>query len=119
MEEKKMKKVIVIGIIALFIGVSFQSAVAIENKLSSGNIKTMKDFENKGSSESDFIMIDDMFSELKDFTNSILTRFGHIPEVKEKCQVLLDIINEYNSRPICEVVENIEGFEKPLIETSI
>ena len=100
-----MKKIIVIGIIALFVGVGFQSAFALDNRLSINNIEIKEDFNGQEESINNFPMINDMLTELKTLINNILLRFGHIPEVKEKCEELLDVINEV--RPLCLVVELI------------
>ena len=47
---------------------------------------------------------------LEAFTNIILTRFGHIPEIREKCEEILDIIDSnklWDNPIICAVLLSI------------
>jgi hypothetical protein len=94
-----MKKIIVIGVIVLFICVGFQSAFAVEPKLSADNIIKVKDYDCQEVSKDDILKFKELLNDLKDFTINVMTRFGYIPEVKEKCQEILDFINEV--RQIC------------------
>jgi len=88
-----MKKIIVFGVIVLFVGMCFQPAFAVENRVSTNKVEKVEDCDCQEVSNSDFLMIKELLTELDEYTNTIIKRFGHIPEVKEKCQELLDAIN--------------------------
>jgi hypothetical protein len=88
-----MKKIIIIGVIVLFIGVGIKPALAVEPEVSNDNIENEEDCDCQEVSNSDFLKIKELLNELKDFTISVMMRFGHMPEVKEKCEELLDGIN--------------------------
>ena len=51
---------------------------------------------------------------LKVFTNILLLRFGHIPEIKEKCEEILDLINS-DFPIICAILESVWNQYKYII----
>ena len=91
-----MKKIIIIGIIFLFVGMGFQPAFAVENRVSNDNIEKVEDCDCQTKDRLNPIVVMHLMTRLQVVTNSLLSRFGHIPEVKEKCQEVLDEINSFN-----------------------
>jgi hypothetical protein len=100
-----MKKIIIIGIICLFVGLCFQPALAIEPKLSSDNIEDVEDCDCQEVDRINPLTAELLLSKLKVSSNNLLSRFEHIPEVEENFQELMDVINSYeqsDGRPICD-----------------
>ena len=109
-----MKKVIVISVIALFFFVGFQSAFAVEPKLSADNIEKVEDCDCQELDSENLVRVKLLMNKLEVFTNIILFRFGHIQEVNEKCEELLEIINSNRQLDkslfftiICSILDDI------------
>jgi len=90
-----MKKIIVISVIALFIVVGFQSAFAVESRVSADNIEKVEDCDCQEAENLNPIRVKSLFTKLKIVTNIILSRFGYMPEVEEYCNDLFDNINSF------------------------
>ena len=111
-----MKKIIIIGVIALFICVGFQSAFAIEPKVSENIVEKEEDCECQEIDKINPVRVKLLFTQLKVVTNILSKKFGYIPEVKEECQ---EILNDFNSfdykddRPVvCAILKVLyERFE--------
>jgi len=87
-----MKKALVVGIIVLFLGVVFQPALA--NEISINNTSNInEDCGCQGVNRVDLLRVKLLLIRLEVFTNILLTNFGHIPELTEKCEEILDIIH--------------------------
>ena len=83
-----MRKVLVVGVILLFLGVGFQPALADEV---STNIVSDVDedcFECQPVNRVDLLRIRLLLIRVEVFTNIILSKFGHIPKIQEKCGIL-------------------------------
>ena len=106
-----MKKIIVIGVIALFVGVGFQQAFAVESRASTDNIEKVEDCDCKGVESQNLVRVKLLFIQLKVVNNILSKRFGHIPEVKEICNDISGNINSFNplsDYPIfCAILEHI------------
>jgi hypothetical protein len=50
------------------------------------------------------VIVKHLFNKLKVATNNLLSKFGHIPEVKESCYNIFDILNSYNPFSIGQVI---------------
>ena len=83
-----MKKALVVGIILLFIGVGFQPAIA--NEISDVDEDC---FECQPMNRVTLLKVRLLLIQFEVFTNILMNRFGHIPEVKEKCQVISENIS--------------------------
>ena len=88
-----MKKVLILGIIVLFVSVGFQPVLANEVSIT----KTSDIVEDCGCQENNrvnLLRFKLFLIRLEAFTNIILlSKLGYIPEVAEKCEEILDIIN--------------------------
>ncbi len=103
----KMKKCIVIGIILLFIGVGFQPVFAEESLPIT--LKREEDcFKCQVSDEYNLLKVKLLMYKVRVIVNIVLlSKLGKIPEIKENCQEILDVINSENSlgeSPICNVL---------------
>ena len=61
-------------------------------------------------SSSNLVRVKLLMFRLKIITNILLLRFGHIPEIAEKCQEILDVINsnrQWDFPIICAILESI------------
>ena len=105
-----MRKGLVVGIILLFLGVGFQPALA---KDVSTNVVSDVDedcFECQPMSRVDLLKVKLLLIRIEAITDVIVSRFGHIPEIQEKCEEVLDIINSdihWNFSVICAFIDTI------------
>ena len=97
-EDRKMRnvclrKVLVVGIIVLFLGVGFQPAFA--NEINTTIVSDVDEdcLECQPVNNVDILRVRLLVIRIKAITNVILSRFGYIPEVKEKCEEVLELIN--------------------------
>lgn len=105
-----MNKLWVIGIICLFIGVGVYPAIAVESKSSADNTQKEEDCDCQEVDRLNLARVKFLLTRSEVITNILLSKFGHIPEVKEKCLELLDIIdlNRQSDYPIfCYVLAYI------------
>jgi hypothetical protein len=106
-----MKKIIIIGVIALFIGIGFQPAFAIEIESSVDTNEEEEDCDCEEVDSQTLVRVKLLFTQLKVVTNILSKRFGHIPEVKEICNDISGHINSFNplsDYPIfCAILEHI------------
>ena len=86
-----MKKALVIGVILLFLGVGFQPALA--NEISAVDEDCL---ECQPVNRVDLLKVKLLLIRLEVFTNIVLSKLGHIPEVKEKCQEVSDKMSILN-----------------------
>ena len=110
MKKDMLSKTLVLGVILLFIGISFQPAYAVESKLSADSTENDEDCNCKEIDRLDLIRANLLLNKLEILTNILLFRYGHLPEIEESFQELLDIIKSYrqvNHQIICKLLENI------------
>jgi len=88
-----MKKIIIIGIIALFFGISVQPAFAIEKYLSTDDIIVGEDCDCQVEDNINQMRAKFLLTRIKNITNNVLSKYGHIPEVKETCEKVIEITN--------------------------
>ena len=86
--EVNMKKALVICIILLFLGVGFQPALA--NEVSDVDEDCL---ECQPVNRIDLLKVKLLLIRVEAITNVILSKYGHIPEVAEKCKVASDKIS--------------------------
>ena len=79
-------KILVVGIIVLFLGVGFQPALA--NEISD----VEEDCGCQPVSRVDLLKVKLLLIRLEAFTNVILSKYEHIPEIQEECGEILDRI---------------------------
>jgi hypothetical protein len=99
-----MNKGIVIGVIVLFVGMVFQPAFAIETIPNAEKVEEVEDCDCQENEKYNPIMIKLLLNKVKVFTNIIMSRYGHIPKVKESCYNIFDILNSYNPLSIGQVI---------------
>ena len=87
------KKALVVGIIVLFLGVGFQPAIANEVSITKTADVEGDCFDCRPVNRVALLKVKLLLMKLETITNVILSRFGHTPEVAEKCEEVLDIIN--------------------------
>jgi hypothetical protein len=108
-----MKKIIVISIIVLFVGMVFQPAYAVETIPKADKIEQLEDCYCQEVDRVNIVRVKFLFNRLKVFTNILLVRFGNMPEVKEKSKELLEVVdsNRQLDFPIfprvCDFLEGI------------
>jgi hypothetical protein len=100
----RMKKIVILGIICLFVGMGFQPALAIEPKLSAENIENVEDCDCQETDRLNSYLVKYMITRLEIATNILLSKFGYIPEVKEKCQEVLEGINSIDIKGIIQEI---------------
>jgi hypothetical protein len=109
----RTKKLLVVGIIVLFVGVGIQSAFAVESRVSNDTIEKEEDCDCQEIDKINPVRVKLLFNQLKVVSNILLKKFGHNPEVKEQCQKLLELIksNRKSYEPpfpiFCSILENI------------
>ena len=88
-----MRKLLVFGIILLFLGVGFQPALA--NEISTNTVSDVDEdcIECQPVSRVDLLKVRLLLIRLEVFTNVILSRFGNIPRVSEKNEEIYDKIS--------------------------
>ena len=88
-----MKKALAIGVILLFLGVGFQPALA--NEVSTNTVSDVDEdcLECQPVNRVELLKVKLLLIRLEVITNVILSRFGHIPEIGEKCGKILDVIH--------------------------
>ena len=100
-----MKKALVCGVILLFLGVGFQPALA--NKVSISSVSDVEEdcLECQPVNRVELLRVKLLLIRLEVFTNVILSKFGHIPEIREKCEEASERISEIsitsNNDDIC------------------
>ena len=89
-------KTFVLVIIVLFLGVGFQPALA--NEIPTNIVSDVDEdcLECQPVSRIDLLKIRLLLTRIEVFTKIIMQRFGHIPEVSEKCDEILNIIDSSN-----------------------
>ena len=98
---------IVVGITILFLGVGFQPAIA--NEISTNAVSDVDEdcFECQPVSRVDLLRVKLLLIRVEVLTNILIQRFGHISEVEEKCQEILDVIHknrEFDNLIICIIL---------------
>ena len=85
-------KAFVLVIIVLFLGVGFQPALA--NEISTNIVSDVdEDCNCKPINDIQVVRIERLLDRLENRINFILLRYGHLPEVAEKCEEVLGVIN--------------------------
>ena len=89
-----VKKALVFGIIVLFLGVGFQPALADE--ISTNIVSDVEEdcLECQPVNRVELLKVKLLLIRIEAFTNVILSRFGHIPEIREKCEEASERISE-------------------------
>jgi hypothetical protein len=95
MKKVIFSKILIIGVILLFIGVGIQPAFSIEPEFPVANIEKEEDCDCQKVDISDSFMVKLWLNKLKVFNNIILLKFGHIPEIEENCNDIFNFINSY------------------------
>ena len=89
-----VKKALVFGIIVLFLGVGFQPALADE--ISTNIVSDVEEdcLECQPVNRVELLKVKLLLIRIEAFTNVILSRYGHIPEIREKCEEASERISE-------------------------
>jgi len=90
MNKDMICKTIALGVIIIFITVGIQPALAVERGVSVDNTENEEDCDCQEDISNPY-MVKLWLNKVKVFTNIIMSRYGHIPEVKEICQEVIDI----------------------------
>jgi hypothetical protein len=111
MNKDMIGKILALGVIILFITVGIQPALAIEPKLSADNIEKEEDCDCQELDSKTLSRVNLLLTKLKLRTDLVSKRFGHIPEIKEKCDKLSDVVNSINPKgiilDICWAIYNL------------
>jgi hypothetical protein len=112
MRKELVGKILVLGIICLFIGVGVQPALAIEPKLSADNkTESVEDCDCKEEDRPNLFLVKLWLNKVEVLTNILLLRFGYIPEVKENCELVLEGISSIDItrdfEVLCEILYTI------------
>ena len=104
-----MKKVWIASILAILMLMVPITNVVSANEVEDCNCNPISDLQ--------VVRIERLLDRLESRINFILLRYGHIPEVKEKCEEILSIINSWEPFDIfCEILTLIKvGLEYMLI----
>ena len=89
------KILIVVGITILFLGVGFQPALANEVSISKTSDIHEDCLECQHISKVELLKVKLLLIRIEAITNVILSKFGHIPEVAEKCQEITNRIETF------------------------
>jgi hypothetical protein len=92
-KNKNIKKILVVGIIILFIGVGIQPAFANDISITTtSNIK--EDCGCQPISNLHLVRLERLLNRVEIYTNILSLLFKHNSEVKEKCELLSNKIKE-------------------------
>ena len=75
------KKGLVIGVIVLFFGMGFQPVFAVENRVTAYIKEMVEDCDCQEVDSQNLFRVKLLMNNLKFFTNILIKRFGHIPEI--------------------------------------
>jgi hypothetical protein len=75
----------------------FQPVFAVENRVNTDNIEMVEDCDCQEIDRQNLVRLKFLLKNLKFVTNILINRFGHIPEIKEKCQEVVDFIRASSS----------------------
>ncbi len=110
-KQNLLSKTLTLGIIILFIGVSYSSAISIETELFIVNNKSEEDFDCQEISNSYLVKLDRMFNRLEVYTKILKFFYINNPDLLEKWEKLSIRISALkdlnNDRPICDILKNI------------
>ena len=111
-----MKKALVIGVILLFLGVGFQPALA--NEISTNIVSDIEEdcLDCQPINRVELLRIKLLLIRLEVFTNIVLSRFGHIPEIEESCQKISNRVTTFREM-INELKHDLPWDENPIICT--
>ena len=101
--KERMKKVLVIGVILLFLGVGFQPVFANEVSIAKKSDVEEDCLECQPVYRVDLLKVNLLMNRLKVFTNIIMHRFDHFPEIQEKRDNILKFINS-DDTPFCDAL---------------
>ena len=93
MQKNHTCKILAIGIIVLFIGVGIHPAFAVDTKQSMVNKASKEDCGCKEVDNRHLGILEKQLDRLEVYSKLLLVLSRDIPEVKEKCEEILDIIN--------------------------
>ena len=79
----------------------------IRDKSSNLELNNIEDCDCKTLEKYNPIIVKHLLNKVRFFTIILLSRFEHIPEVKENCNTILDILNSYNPLSIGQVICDI------------
>ena len=115
MKQRIISKGLAVAVIILFLGVGIQPALADE--ISTNIVSDVDEdcLDCQPVNRVELLKVKLLLIRIEAFTNIILSRFGHIPEVKEKCEEILDIINSEGLNDIiCNILMRIGIFLEEL-----
>jgi hypothetical protein len=108
MNKDMLSKTLTLGVIILFATVGIQPALAVEPKVSSDNIENVEDCDCQEIDILNPFMFKLWLNKLKVVTKIIMSRFNHIPEVKEQCQELSNDISSVGIKDwFCDNLERV------------
>ena len=110
-------KILAIGIIALFMGVSVSSAISVDTE--STIVEIVEDCGCEEVSDSDLIKVERLLNKVEVYSKLLLVLSKYNPEVKDKCEEILQVINsnkQWNFPIICDILESILNLISDLID---
>ena len=102
-----IKNSLVFGVILLFLGVGFQPALATEISINPVSDVEEDCLDCQPVNRVELLKVKLLVIKLKAFNSIILSRFGHIPDIAEKCQEISDRfaqLSVFSNPPICNLL---------------
>ena len=111
MKKTLLSKTLILGIVLLFIGVSYSSAISVDSKSTIDKKQRVNDFDSREISNTHPDNLYMLFNRLEVYSKRLILLSKNNPEITEKWEELgirnsaLKDIN--NDRSICDKLENI------------
>ena len=110
-KQNLISKILAMGIIVLFIGLGFSSAISIENRSSIVNNKSEEDCGCQETSDSYLVKLDRMTSRLEVYIKILMLLSKNnleLIKIWEELTVKISALEDVNNdKPICDILENI------------
>ena len=112
MTRNHTRGILALGIICLFIGVGIHPAFAVDTKTSMVNKANEEEcWECKEIDNRHLVRLEKQIKRIEVYTKFLLVLSRYNPEIKEKCEEILDVINLnrlWDFPIICAILERIE-----------
>jgi hypothetical protein len=110
MKKNLLSKILTLCIVVLFIGVSYTSATSVDTKSALSNNQSEECRDCNEVSDADLISVERLLDKVEVYSKLLLVLSRYNPEIREKCEGLLESIPFGNFRDfpiICSILEPI------------